>query len=1103
MKHVIHVIVCVVLLMTAKVNAQQQEMYTFCTGSSYAYLLDTSSSSTSNYYARWNIGQTPYTAHFLKDTIYQGYGMGSGTGGYASVKKWACSSTTAATCVWTYTASNMHHDICPMPNGNVLVLVRETKTAAQVQAVGGNVTSGTYYFDIIREIKPTGTTSGTVVWEWKLFNHLCQSYNSSYPDYYSNVANCPQRWNVNCNLTTDGFHPNGVDYNPTLDQIVFSSHNQDEIFVIDHSTTTAEAATSSGGNAGKGGDFLYRWGKPQNYNCTSNGNGITLNVVHDARWVPSNNADYPNYISFFHNGGCSSGKACVLHLPPYNGYNYTYTVGQVIGPTTCVTPTTPSFSAGSMGGCSALENGNILVTNPNTRFYECNGSGTTFQNVTVGTVQSDRLKKCEVLGPFVTATALPTTVCAGSTVSLTSAASAPMQTSPSYTYSWTSAPSGFTSGIQNPTVTPAAAGTYTYTVAVSSGGCTGTASVKVVVNSATAAASVSIAANPGSSICSGTSVSFTATPTNGGTSPTYQWKKGGTSISGATNSTYTSASLSNGDIITCNMTSNLSCVSGSPATSNSVTMAVTMLPTAEAGTDATFNGTPIMIGDPASGPGTFSWLPTAGLSDPGIAQPSASPSFTTVYTLTVNNNGCTATDDVTITVGVIAHTISGKTRYLNKAISGNPVPNPPSYDAAIYNIDNAEVKLKTNPGGTVLATTMSDANGTYQFTNVPDGNYILSYDHIPYDTMQYVNQVNAIDLALLKYLIGHDTLTDPSRSFTAKHKKAADVDNNTTINTIDIARISAKVGLPYTPSRNFPKGNWVALDTSVTVAGADLTITLRSIAYGDYDASSTRYKDSLTNWGTAKVLPDENIIIRSDESIIMNDPEYFEVPLRISTKMNELAAVGLELSYPSDKFKLVSASMSNTGKNGGAIKINPTLEEIIAANNDLLVTDDQGIIRVVYATTDHFDIAANDELVRLGFVSLNDPGRGELDFDLNGTGLIANQYGEINSDAYLTMPKIFVQGNNTEAGYEFAGYPNPFSGDVVFSYHVPEEGTTSIKIFNALGTEVYCMSKGSQPSGTHSVTVSGKDLPTGMYTVKFEFSGAGKTEFSVLKMIRQ
>jgi hypothetical protein len=85
--------------------------------------------------------------------------------------------------------------------------------------------------------------------------------------------------------------------------------------------------------------------------------------------------------------------------------------------------------------------------------------------------------------------------------------------------------------------------------------------------------SVSITTNPGSTICDNTSVTFTAVPVNGGSSPSYQWKSGTTDV-GTNSATYTSSSLTNGEVISCVLTSNANCLSTTTATSNSITMTV-------------------------------------------------------------------------------------------------------------------------------------------------------------------------------------------------------------------------------------------------------------------------------------------------------------------------------------------------------------------------------------------------------------------------------------------------------------------------------------------------------------------------------------------------
>ncbi|MFT4567893.1 MAG: hypothetical protein ACI9FN_002861 [Saprospiraceae bacterium] len=83
---------------------------------------------------------------------------------------------------------------------------------------------------------------------------------------------------------SDILHCNAINYNAALDQIVFSSPHISEIFIIDHSTTMAESADHKGGRYGRGGDFLYRWGNPHNYE-KGDSTDQQLFGQHDIRWI--------------------------------------------------------------------------------------------------------------------------------------------------------------------------------------------------------------------------------------------------------------------------------------------------------------------------------------------------------------------------------------------------------------------------------------------------------------------------------------------------------------------------------------------------------------------------------------------------------------------------------------------------------------------------------------------------------------------------------------------------------------------------------------------------------------------------------------------------
>jgi len=514
-------IILLITMLTAWISlpAQTWGDYTFYSPktNNKAYLVDMSG----NTYHTWTFAsnaQTGYSSYLLpggtvlRSVAKQGnYFTGGPICGEVQKVDWN------GNVIWDYvystTAYCSHHDIHPMPNGNVLLIAYETKTPAEVTQAGCSQ-SITMWPDKIVEIQPVGATGGNVVWEWKVWDHLCQNYNSGKSNYVTSIVQHPELLNINYNTQKDWMHVNGVDYNEALDQIVFSSHNMNEFYVIDHSTTTAEAAGHIGGNSGKGGDFLYRWGNPSAYQAAGTTN---FNVVHNAHWVPAD-CPHANYLVGFNNKGGTGNKSCIdLINPPYNGYNYNITPGSAFTPATYSWRHTYSGTPTQNEGHSQqLPNGNMLITiSLNGYMYEIDSNQNVVWSKTISgqVTNARRYSACYVSGPLTVSTvASPGQCCAGTSVQLTTTVSG----GSGYNYSWTSIPAGFTSTLQNPVVTPTV--TTSYIVNVTSGSCSGGDTVTVtVVPSPTVVAT----ATP-QEICRNSSTQLNAYP-SGTASYSYSW----------------------------------------------------------------------------------------------------------------------------------------------------------------------------------------------------------------------------------------------------------------------------------------------------------------------------------------------------------------------------------------------------------------------------------------------------------------------------------------------------------------------------------------------------------------------------------------------------
>jgi hypothetical protein len=312
-----------------------------------------------------------------------------------------------------------HHDIKPLPNGHVLLIAWEKKTREEAIAAGRDpeqVTGKELWPDCLIEVEPQGAAGGKIVWEWHVWDHLVQDVDESKPNY-GVVAEHPELVDLNYrplgpretsaemqrlrslgyvggaepeeaegaeqepppfgpgpgpgpggfDMRADWCHTNSVDYNARLDQIALSVHNFNEVWIIDHSTSTREAAGHSGGRYGKGGDLLYRWGNPRAYGVGDAKDQVFFGQ-HDVRWIPEGSPG-SGHLTVFNNGvGRRAGpySSVVEFAPPVDTAGcYRLERGNAYGPVQAsweyVAANKTDMFSHSISGAERLPNGNTLI----------------------------------------------------------------------------------------------------------------------------------------------------------------------------------------------------------------------------------------------------------------------------------------------------------------------------------------------------------------------------------------------------------------------------------------------------------------------------------------------------------------------------------------------------------------------------------------------------------------------------------------------------------------------------------------------------------------------------------------------------------------------
>ena len=318
--------------------------------------------------------------------------------------------------VWDFAFSSedhlLHHDVAVLPNGNILAIAWEAKTAQEAVEAGRRpelTPEAGLWPDMIVEFEPRPPDGAQIVWEWHMWDHTIQDADPNHADYGDPAAH-PELVDLNGDqetpqisaaelarlqalgyvpedtapedLASDFMHTNAIAYNASLDQIAVSVLRYNEVWIIDHSTTTAEAAGHTGGRWGRGGDLLYRWGNPRIYGRGGE-DDQRLFGQHDIRWVPEGMPG-GGRLSLFNNRMPSpdGDHSAVFELvpPTHDTGGYVVPDRDAFGPQepawAYMAPDRVSFHSFFISGAHRLSNGHTFITEGATgRFFEVTPEG--------------------------------------------------------------------------------------------------------------------------------------------------------------------------------------------------------------------------------------------------------------------------------------------------------------------------------------------------------------------------------------------------------------------------------------------------------------------------------------------------------------------------------------------------------------------------------------------------------------------------------------------------------------------------------------------------------------------------------------------------------
>lgn len=275
---------------------------------------------------------------------------------------------------WDFTYSSKgyisHHDIEMLPNGNVLVMAWHKKNKEEAEQAGydGSPINEVLLPESLIEINPE---NDEIIWEWHSWDHLVQDFDET-KENFGVVSENPQLLDINYKDDDRGdiMHANGLDYDPINDLIYLSINFYSEVWVIDHSTNKEEASTNKGGNYGKGGNLVYRFGNPSAYKSEVGGRLFYSN--HFPNILKFDEIGAGNMLIYMNgNNGPEQSRVYELAIPK----SFDLESDSFIQPLILWEFTDSELYSPIVSGAVRLPNGNTLITEGSYGFWEVTPEG--------------------------------------------------------------------------------------------------------------------------------------------------------------------------------------------------------------------------------------------------------------------------------------------------------------------------------------------------------------------------------------------------------------------------------------------------------------------------------------------------------------------------------------------------------------------------------------------------------------------------------------------------------------------------------------------------------------------------------------------------------